>query len=147
MKTPNLFKRTLCLVLGAMTICSMATTSVLAADVDINGTYTEITPKYIELSHVQADISIKDGVATCRSDTGASHNNYSTKIEMYLQQKQTSWKNLKSWSETGGTFSSLKKSYAVKSGYDYRVYAVATVYDASGKVIERGSAYSSIEHA
>ena len=138
-------KSTLCILLSVMTFCATSVSAYAEPGTNIE---QEISPQYVELSVVQARLSIDEGgTATCKSEVTTRHAEITVKIQMELQQKQSSgWKTIKTWNKTDTSPCSLEKEYALKKGYDYQVYATVNVYDENGNKIEQGAGYSKIVH-
>ena len=98
-------------------------------------------PMYLYLSGITADLSIDEitGVATC-SGTMLSSKYYPVKIVVNLQQYANGfWNTIRTWSSTGNRAVSCSGSYAVYSGYTYRTFVTAYIYDADGNFIESGT--------
>lgn len=143
MKTSR-FKQTLCIIFSMMVICVTPVAAYAETD---TGFLEEISPQYVEINMFNVSLSIDSGIATCSCDINLYHANGSVTVKMELQQKQSSsWKPIKTWYVTGTSPFSAEKTYAVKKGYDYRVYVIATVFDKSGNQIEQGTQYSNIKH-
>lgn len=138
-------KKALCILLSVMTFCA---TSVNAYAEPSTSVDQEVSPRYVEVSLVQASLTIdENGTATCVCDVATHRPGRTIKIQMELQQKQSSgWETIKTWNNTDTSPCSLEKEYALKKGYDYQVHVTADVYDENGNKIEQGSGYSKIVH-
>jgi hypothetical protein len=98
-----------------------------------------ISPRYtyISTNSVSLTIDERTGIATCTAycDT---HGEYTVEIECRLQRDAgTMWTTIQTWSVSGTEEASLDKRYAVFSGYTYSVYAVFSVRDSAGNLLER----------
>lgn len=144
MKTST-FKQVLCIIFGTMLICATPVTAYMEADTEY---WEELSPQYVEINTFDVSLSIDAaGTATCNCDINLYHAKGNITVKMELQQKQSSaWKSIKTWNVTDTNPCSAEKAYAVKKGYDYRVYVTATVYDGNGNQIEQGTQYSNIKH-
>lgn len=67
---------------------------------------------------------------------------YFVKIIIELQQKNGTWKTIKTWTEQGSVDAFVKGSYRVANKYNYRVAATAKVYNSSGSLVESKTSYS-----
>ena len=118
----------------AVLIFMMATGQVYAAvpeNESISPLYT-----YIKEIATQFDINENTGIASCEASCYAA-NNYTVKIQCRLQQYTGSvWTTLKNWSVSGTRYASLDKSWAVSSGYPYRIYVIFRIYDSNGTLVE-----------
>lgn len=144
MKTTT-FKKSICILLSTVLFCTISVNAYAISDTSPD---SGISPRYVELSVIQSSLSISDkGTASCSCDVSTRQPGSSVKIQMMLQQKQTStWKTIKTWNKADTSPCSLVKEYAVKKGYDYQLYVEVTVYDENGKEIEQATGYSKIVH-
>ena len=132
-------KRFICIMLVVVTVFA-CTTPVLAATEE-----PPITPRYSYIEGIQSSLSIDEttGLAMCHSSTYAIGGS-SIKLTCTLQRKNgSSWSTVYSWSKTASQNAVINRSYGVYSGYTYRVKAVCSVYNSSGRVVETGTVYSS----
>ena len=140
MKTST-FKQALCIIFGMMLICATPVAAYTETDTEY---LEEISLQYVEINTFDVSLSIDAvGTATCNCDINLYHIKGSITVKMELQQKQSS---IKTWNVTDTNPFSAEKTYAVKKGYDYRLYVTATVYDGNGNQIEKGIQYSDIKH-
>ena len=105
-------------------------------------------PMYTGLSSFSASLSISSGgSASCYSGAAASNSTYSVVLTMRLQQStdRLNWITMKTWTSSGAIMPSLSKSYQVVSGYYYRLYCTAKVYNSSGTLLGTNTKYSSVE--
>lgn len=100
-----------------------------------------VQPRWTYLDAVYANLDINWlGVATCEGGA-AANDTVTVKVVVRLQQlKDTGWSTITSWSSTGTLSATSSGSYAVYSGYTYRVSVTGHVYDSNGTLIETGSA-------
>ena len=100
-----------------------------------------VQPRWTYLNSVYAYLDINWlGVATCEGRATA-RDFVNVEVVVRLQQlKDTGWATIKSWTSTGTLTASASGSYAVYKGYTYRVSVTGYVYDASGKLVETGTA-------
>lgn len=112
--------------------------SVLFMVIPANATEAEvIQPRYENIARIGAGCSIDgNGIATCVGSV-KTYKALNVKVVCSLQRLEGStWRTIKSWTETGTMAVLISQNWAVMSGYEYRSYVVAYVYDVSGKVIE-----------
>ncbi len=100
-----------------------------------------ISLQYVGLEDITADLDISsNGYADC-SGSADVRSGYNVTVVMELQQKNGTWKPIKTWSKSGG-YVSLNESYRVSSKYYYRVAVTAKVYNSSGSLVESKTSYS-----
>ena len=97
-----------------------------------------ISPRYtyIKFNSAYIDINENTGVASCEASCYAT-GNLTVKVQCRLQQYTGSvWTTLKNWTASGTSYASVDKSWAVSSGYPYRVYVIFRIYDGNGTLVE-----------
>lgn len=100
-----------------------------------------ISLQYIGLEDVTANLNISgSGYAKC-SGSAETRSGYNATVVMELQQKNGTWKPIKTWSKSGG-YVSMNESCQVSSKYYYRVAVTAKVYNSSGSLVESETSYS-----
>jgi len=98
--------------------------------------------KYVVAYDVRSQLSISNGIATCRYAVDPSPG-YTATIRADLQRSSgSSWSTIKSWSEAKASRHDKTRTYVVTKGYNYRLCISATVYDSKNKVVETISAIS-----
>ena len=105
-----------------------------------------IEPMYDKISTVYAHLSINEntGIATCTGRVTAK-NTYPVRVYVQLEILENgSWRQLSSWQKSGTTTAYCSQSYAVYSGYTYRVKVTGFVNNDSGIAIESGSTSHSV---
>lgn len=101
-----------------------------------------ISLQYIGLEDVTAELDISsNGYASCEGSASVK-DNYTVTVVMELQQKNGTWRTIRTWTEKGGTDVIVDESYRVSSKYSYRVAATAKVYNSSGSLVESKTSYS-----
>lgn len=137
-------KQVICVLLGTMLFCTARVGAYTECETEYSG---EISPQYEEIVSIFASISIDEsGLASCQCTASTDPADRTIKLKMELQQMQSSgWETIKTWSVTGISPRTLRKSYVVKSGYNYKVCATVTVLDKYGNEIEQGTHFSNIE--
>lgn len=94
------------------------------------------------LEDVTADLAISsNGYASCEGSASV-RDNYTVTVVVELQQKNGTWKTIKTWTEQGGVDAFVKGSYRVASKYNYRVAATAKVYNSRGGLVDSKTSYS-----
>ena len=70
-----------------------------------------VAPLYIGLEDVTADLAISsNGYASCEGSASV-RDNYTVTVVVELQQKNGTWKTIKTWTEQGGVDAFVKGSY------------------------------------
>lgn len=132
-------KKPICILLAVCFIATLPVSSLAAAS---DGAVT-IAPFYLQIDALITSLSIDgSGKALCAGIVQATNSSNKLSIEVSLQQyKNSEWMTIKSWTGTGPGYMSLEVSgsYYVSSGYSYRVVSTASVYDASGNLLETAS--------
>lgn len=102
-----------------------------------------ISPRYSYISALSAGLNISNtGIAACSAGC-VIDNGDSLVLTCSLQRYNGStWTTVKSWSATAARSTVLQKSYAVYSGYTYRVRTTCSVYNSNGVLVESGTCYS-----
>lgn len=128
-------KRIIPLLIVVTILCTMVVPA-SAATAD-----NTVQPRWSYLDTVYANLDINWlGVATCEGRATAG-SLVTVKVIVRLQQlKDTGWATIKSWTSTGTLTASTSGSYAVYSGYTYRVSVTGYVYDSNGNLVEAGTA-------
>ena len=111
-----------------------------AADID-SGIVGLVESRYATLRSFLATLSISEGQASC-SVTANTYNSYTTEVTMELQDENSGWQTIKSWTSSGGTSVSSSKKYYVSRNNTYRVVGTVSIYDNSGNLVETAKAYS-----
>ena len=101
-----------------------------------------ISLQYVGLEDVTAELGISsNGYASCEGSASV-RDNYTVTVVVELQQKNGTWKTIKTWTEKGDVDAFVKESYRVASKYNYRVAATAKVYNSRGSLVESKTSYS-----
>ena len=131
------FRRLVTIMLTLSVVASLMALPVAAID------YSDVVaPLYIGLEDVTADLAISsNGYASCEGSASV-RDNYTVTVVVELQQKNGTWKTIKTWTEQGGVDAFVKGSYRVASKYNYRVSATAKVYNSRGGLVESKTSYS-----
>lgn len=111
-----------------------------AADTD-SGIVGLVEPRYAALRSFLATLSISEGQASC-SVSVRTYNSYTTEVTMELQDENSGWQTIKSWTSSGGTSVSSSKKYYVSRNNTYRVVGTVSIYDNRGNLVETAEAYS-----
>lgn len=106
-----------------------------------------VTTNWDHLSKIVSELSISNYGIASASSSATFYDGDSISIEMNLQQlKSSGWTTIKTWKGSGTIRCDVAGSWAVYSGYDYRVESIARVYDSNGNELEEGKVYSPIKH-
>lgn len=130
------------------TILKSALVFILISALSINAFATTVGVQWDYLSRVKSELSINSfGVAKATGSATLQDDSCSVSVVVNLQQlKSNGWATIKTWSESGESPCIVSGSYAVPSGYDYRVETIATVYNGNGNKLEESITYSSIKN-
>lgn len=109
------FRRLVTIMLTLSVVASLMALPVAAID------YSDVVaPLYIGLEDVTADLAISsNGYASCEGSASV-RDNYTVTVVVELQQKNGTWKTIKTWTEQGGVDAFVKGSYRVASKYSQR---------------------------
>ena len=131
-------KRIVALILTVLMMCSVLILPVSAVE------QTTVQPRFVDIYSISAALKISDlGIATCSSDVSTLTQNNTIHLTMQLEQLDGNrWVIEKSWSNTYGPDAGMTKYRAVSSGYYYRVFIAATVFDSNGNAVETVGQYS-----
>jgi len=130
-------KKMLSIILTAVFILSFASlASAMNNSTEISSEDLMQSEKYVVAYDVRSQLSISNGIATCRYGIDPSPG-YTATIRADLQRSSgSSWSTIKSWSEPKASRHDKTKTCSVVKGYSYRLYVFATVYDSKNKVVE-----------
>lgn len=106
----------------------------LAAQTDDN----IVSPRYTHISTNKVGLSINEntGIATCSAYCYAV-GTYTVEVECRLQRYTGSmWTTIQTWSASSTRYASIYKNWAVYSGCTYRAYALFSVRDSAGNLLE-----------
>ena len=128
-------KKILAILLASITLFSLAfPTQAALPDSSASPRYN-----YIETYDVDLTINKTTGIASCSASCFVYGNN-TVRIEYQLQRYMGSyWATVKTWTSSGTSSTSLRKTWAVTSGYTYCGEAIYRVYDSSGNLLETDS--------
>ena len=135
----NVFNRMILMLVMVAALCSMPCSAFAA---DVNGFVASVgivSPRYATIRSLSAELKISSsGQASCKVEVSL-YGSYRGEVTMYLQDRNSGWQTVKSWSGTG---SGCNGSYYVPEGDSYRVKGVLSVYDNEGNLIETATKYS-----
>lgn len=111
------------------------------------GDTTEYTPDSVQYAHIDevaAGITMSRlGKATCIGDVELTYSTDTahlyTTLERYVG---GTWTAVTTWSDTGSIYVAIDEDYYVTSGYYYRVYTQAYIYDSNNTFVEYASVAS-----
>ena len=107
---------------------------------------TSVQPRYVDIYSFSIDLDISSGgTATCSADVSTTTQTNTINMTMQLERYDSDngrWVLVKSWNGVYGPDADMTKYRAVASGYYYRVYVGAAVYDANGNPVETVGRYS-----
>lgn len=133
-------KRLISILLVFLMILSM--TSVVSAAI------WPIDPLYTYVNSVYASLTIDTtwGIATCTGGVSAK-TNHPVMVDVSLQKNTgTYWQTIQTWSATGDWDADISRSYAVYSGYQYRVLTTGYIYDNAGRILESASTTHTVNY-
>lgn len=101
-----------------------------------------IDPRWSYLTSISAYIDISDNIASIEISADSDPNDVDKiKATCSLQRLDGSWKTIKTWTETDNSASILyDKTYAVYTGYSYRLKITVSVYN-NNKLLESATEY------
>lgn len=130
-----------------LTALSMFSANVPAETIDTPDIETDIsdvsdlTPRYTAIAGMNNDISISSGKANCYGNTIVS-SGYKAKVKVELQQKETSWKTIKTWTVSGNLSATVNEPYTLTKGNSYRLKTTHYALNTDGSVAEYVTQYS-----
>lgn len=123
-----------CMGLALVLVCLITATQV---SVFAN----EITPRYVGVSFITADLEIStSGRASCYG-YAAVESGYSVDLTVSLQRDG---RTIRSWSDSGDEDIEIIGTYYVTPGHDYQVVVSAVVENSRGSVVDRPTMESSV---
>ena len=126
-----------------LVICILSSSlGAFAAENDVQGEYSM---RWSNIDAIGAGLTINStGYSTCTTSLEITNSGDSGTLYMYLQRYANgSWTDVTSWSTSGSTYLSQTGHYYVSSGYNYRVHAIAYIFNSSGTLKEIGTQDSS----
>ncbi|MBC8589472.1 hypothetical protein [Paratissierella segnis] len=126
-------KKTITLML-VMLLVSAYINPVLASTTELNNDKNIISPMYTYISEARSRLQIDSGgKATVETYLSGNSKVTSTKATIRLQQyKGGNWTTIKTWNERNNSrILDFDDTYAVSSGYEYRVQSTVTAYSGS----------------
>ena len=119
-------------------LSSLAPTAYASEELTIQSRYSRITSFTVAFS-----IS-SSGLSSDYSSIKLTNSTDTVNLIIELQQKSGStWSTIKTWETSGSGTVSLDKSWYVSSGYSYRIYVTAKVYNSSDTLSETATLISS----
>ncbi len=134
-------KKILALLAATMMLCS----NVIAGNISEPCNIKEpvASPNNVAISYCDGSLDITDGVAECYGMV-KTRIDYKAEETVELQQYNSGWKTIKSWTETSSNSSAtVYESKSVTKGYSYRVKTISRAIDSSGDVVESITKYTS----
>ena len=103
-----------------------------------------VQPRYLDIYSFYIDLDISSGcTAPCVSSVKTTTQTNTIDLRMQLEQYDNGrWVIVKSWTASYGPNADMTKYRAVPSGYYYRVFVSATVFDQNGNAVETVGRYS-----
>ncbi len=144
-----MFKKIVVSLLAVMMIAAPVHTVCFAAEPEtgiLEG--VDVSPRYVNIRTFGSALSISSSVASCSVDYQLINPSYTAKCQIYLEYSddQSNWHYVTSWTENGSDEESYEKER--KLGFTqthyYHVRSVLTVYNTSGKQVEKVEATSNI---
>lgn len=103
-----------------------------------------VQPRYLDIYSFIIDLDISSGgTATCEASVKTTTQTNTIDLTMQLERYDGSrWVIVKTWRDSYGSEADMTKYRAIPSGYYYRVYVCAAVYDEDGNPVETVGRYS-----
>ena len=137
MKKMNL-KKLMAVGLSAMLSLSAFSAPVLAAPAE-NETegLRDVVPFNIVITKTYSYLSVVSGqTLRCYAETSVASGN-NAGLTMELQQKQNGkWKTIETWSNSGGTKTTLNETYTVSAGYSYQLKLTHRGFNSAWTLLE-----------
>lgn len=93
----------------------------------------QISPQYIGIVNIAANLDLLNGHAECRGDARV-RSGYTVKLVMVLKRNNVEFAK---WETTGtGTYLLLSENCNISHGYVYQLVVTAYVYNANGTLVE-----------
>ena len=107
----------------------------------VNNSSTAVKPRYAYIASNAVSFSINERPNVTTSDVYCgTYDNLEIQVTCKLQRYNNSkWNTIKTWTTSGMQDVSLRKTWAVPSGYTYRAYATFYIYDDNGLLLETAS--------
>lgn len=119
-------------------------TLILALSVSVFA--STIGPQWDYLNKISTGLNINTSGVANATGSATLYNGDNVSIELNLQQlKSNGWTTIKTWTGSDTNSCTVSGYYAVYSGYDYRVEAIARIYDGNGNKLEEDKIYSPIK--
>lgn len=131
-------KKLITLLLAVLIMTGTVVTTVSAATVE-----NEIAPYYVALTSKSAQLVKQSSeLGSCRAHF-KTDGNYKINVTMQAQRNDGgSWTTVATWYAEGTSYVSLAQPRYFTPNKEYRVYAVATIYDTNGNYVETVTAAS-----
>lgn len=97
-----------------------------------------ITPRYTYLYNYSCDLSASNGTLNCFSEVEVYYPNVAG-IKVELQKNGST---ITSWSDKGGIYAYVDKTYSATKGNTYRLRVTYYAYDSNGNELEKIVGYS-----
>lgn len=135
----------LCMAVTVSAICCAATgmTGLGATYAAAKTIDNPISIQNIAVTDTSSSLSHFAEIMNCTGKTTVQVG-YTAGLTMELQQDNGGWDTIKTWSTSGGRSVGLTKSYAVSSGYRYRLKTTHKAYNSNGSLVESIVRYSNI---
>ena len=128
------------------TILKVALFFILIFALSVNAFASTIGIQWDYLSKVRSELTINTYGVCSATGSVSSKNNDTVSVLVNLQQlKSEGWTTIKTWNGSDMKLCIVSGSYAVYSGYDYRVETIGRVYDENGNKLEESKMYSPIK--
>lgn len=103
-----------------------------------------VYPNYIAINYFTCALNVSSGKADCIVSVSPQKPTYSVFISASLKKSSNgqNWQTVKSWAVSSADFD---ESVSIETGYKYKLFATATIKNASGNVIETASKSSAIK--
>lgn len=131
-------RRVFATILSLILLCNGLLVSVSAAE------QTPVQPRWLDIYSFYIDLDISSGgTATCETSVKTTTQTNTITLSMDLEQYDDGrWVVIKNWTGSYGPNADMTKYRAIPSGYYYRLYVGATVYDSNGNAVETVGRYS-----
>ena len=122
---------------GLLCLGALTAVPAFAEAEDTPKTAREIVPFNIVITKIYNSLSIASGqTLKCYAETSVASGN-NAGLTMELQQLQNGdWTTIETWSNSGGTKTTLDKTYTVSKGYSYKLKLTNRGFNSAWKLLE-----------
>lgn len=138
-------KRVFCVAAVTVMFCASTNSQALSNNPNQEDYISpEIDLKYSKIQYVNILLNITGGKAKCTVDVQSTSSSNRVKAQISLERLESRWTPVKTWDEESRLGVSFSETWAVLSGYTYRLHVKAWVYDSNNTQLEYVEEYSDL---